>query len=439
MGGRGSICRRARACRRSAWLIGLMSIALHVQNPDLAAQISWLTPRLPPVVTRETKGEADYYGAAHEIAVAVGLKQAPRSSATWRHGWSFLPLVNPEAFAGYKPGERSHLVSNLEEESFLREGGFPNAKAVGLPYLYTPVPNVQRRPSSVLVLPCHSLPEVRQHEEKQQHELDFATYSASLREHFETVCACVHGSCVKSGQWVDALESQGIPWVTGAMVDDVNTLRRIRTLFGSFEVVMTNQLGSAIFYAALDGARVCVSGPDALLPPMEAFRNHPFYQKHPEMIEMRAHGHPDRLRQRFPSLYVSATEARFFAEGAQAATGVAHQIDHAEVARLLGWRHCDADPDWQAEDREKARRVFGWMPSHYGSSASMEELGRTLKKLKLDAGAAAQKLQELKGLEKEAKSSTKAQAELATLKQSWAWRYLAKPFFSIEKRLRGWK
>ena len=415
-------------------------IALHVQRPDLVEQIDWLVPYLPQIRPIKLRGEADYYGASHELAKKVGLDFPPTSQGTWAHGWSYLPLVSGRTAVGYAPSERTHLVPTLFHQEFLHAAGYPNAAAVGVPYLYAAGKDVlPRRPDSVLLAPLHSLPEIKQHEDKLRNEEEFAEYALSLRGHFSCVCASIHSSCVRSRQWIDSLERRGIPWVTGAMTDDANGLRRVRTLLNAFEVLVTNQVGSALFYAALDGARVSVSGPDALLPPLDSYKNHPYFIANPEMIEKRKLGHPDRMRERFPALFVDAKNAVQYSEEAAVELGLSHLIDHAEVARLLGWCHCDADPDWRAEDREKARRVFGWMPSHYGSSASMEELGRTLKKLDLDAGAAAQKLHELKGLEKEAKVSAKAHAELSGIKTSWAWRYLAKPIFSIEKRLRGWK
>lgn len=415
---------------------------LHVQRPELADQIGWLIPHLPPIRPIVVRGEADYYGASYEIAAACGLPSPPVSDSTWFHGWTYLSWRDPEALAGYSPSERGHLVSTAAQADFLLQGGYPNARAVSLPYVYAQGRGaVPRRSKSILLAPLHSLPEIRQHEDKLKHEREFAAYAHSLRDSFDCVCACIHSSCVASRQWISELEDYGIPWVTGAMTADANGLRRVRTLLNAFEVVSSNQVGSILFYAAVDGARISVSGPDALLPPLESYRNHPFYQKHPEMIELRKLGHPDRMRERFPSLFVTADLASNFEQVAAEEIGMQHQIPHAEVARLLGWRHCDADADWAGVDRDYARRVFGWLPSVYGSSSAFESLGRALAKHSAPGDDLAEKVTseaaELKAARKELKGANRAQSELATIKKSWAWRLLAKPLFSIEKRLRG--
>ncbi|MCB1226520.1 MAG: hypothetical protein KDK99_11960 [Verrucomicrobiales bacterium] len=410
----------------------MMGLHLFSQHPKLAEQIQWVAPKLPGFDFREPRCETDFYGASDEIARAIGIGDPPLSPGIWRHGWSFFPLTNAEAFAGFKASERMHLVGTKKEEQFLLEAGYVNSRAVGVPYLYADCMPVERMPNSVLVLPCHSLLEVRQHEDKLRHEKEFAAWMRELRQQYDCVCACVHGSCVRTGQWIEALEACSIPWITGALQDDRNALRRIRTMFNAFEVVLTNQVGSGIFYAAHDGARVAVCGPDAIAPPLAAFKDHPFYQKHPEMIELRKHGHPDVLRQRFPEIFVEPHAAILCKELAVQELGAAHLMNPFEIARLLGWRPCDGDKDWSGQNRDEVRRALGWIPSSFGSSAELEELGRLITKLKLSPDEVQRCLKEWKDLEKAAGKGNKAIRELDQIKRSRTWRWLGRRLFRME-------
>ena len=51
-----------------------------------------------------------------------------------------------------------------------------------------------------------------------------------------------------------------IPWITGAWLNDINALQRIRNLFSQFDYLITNSVGSHIPYAGYCGCKILMLG-----------------------------------------------------------------------------------------------------------------------------------------------------------------------------------
>jgi hypothetical protein len=231
--------------------------------PAAALSGEALNRRLPPVreITlrswQETYG-GDYYGALDVAAEYCGLPQVPhRFPGSWQHG-TIPPWhrFRPEVVVYGAPRSMRCFVARADEEEFLREGGYSDARAIGLPLLYTPPSGLPRIPNSLLVMPTHSLasdvllPSCEQ----------YVNEIASVRHHFDTVAACVSAYCIAKNLWVPDFAAHGIPVVRGAGIADGNALRRMRALFDSFEYVTTDSYGSHVFYALAFGAKVSIWG-----------------------------------------------------------------------------------------------------------------------------------------------------------------------------------
>jgi hypothetical protein len=410
---------------------------LHTSAPELLEQISWLTPHLPPPSTFRIRCEADYYGASHEIARAVGLDTPPHSSGTWRHGWSRFPSLLPEMVATYKPGTRVHLMPDEHHEKLLLDAGYPNALAVGYPLLYTASMAPVRRPRTLLAAPFHLLPEITPSESQLQFEHAFADYLTSQRAHFDTICVCLHISCVEAGVWTRTLESQGIPWVLGAMTNDANSLRRIRLLFESFECVVTNYIGSVMPYAAYLGARTCIADLGTPLPSPEAFAQHPTYQKHPEALERIKQSQSIPLSTDFPFLLTDPTAATCPKAWADEAVGAPFFVQHDSIARLLGWR----SPGSQNPATRRHHLItLGSTPPTLADPNDREKIGAILTSFPIPISESVNSvLKDNKRLQKENRrlidQSSMAQKWIP-VGQSWTWRILGKPLFAIERLLR---
>ena len=127
--------------------------------------------------------------------------------------------------------------------------------------------------------------------------------------------------------------------------------------------------------------------------------------------------------------------------------GTAKKRPPEEIARLLGWLHCASDPLFATCDRRRFAASLGWLPSEFGDGNSVQRAAWKVQGKDVSVCELLDSAQEIqkrgKELAKELKESVKAGKRLAqqaddlqALRRSWTWRFLAKPFYSIEKRLR---
>src|SRR4030081_3285063 len=108
--------------------------------------IDWVTRRLPKIEKILLRNEPDYYGASYLIAAQLGKADPPRNLvATWTHGClhaSPVPYVRQLVQCGGP--EDSHLVATYAQVRILKQFGFANATAVGMPFIYADAVNVER-------------------------------------------------------------------------------------------------------------------------------------------------------------------------------------------------------------------------------------------------------------------------------------------------------
>src|SRR5262249_1705902 len=149
-----------------------------------------------------------------------------------------------------------YWVAREDEEAWLRDGGYANVKAIGLPITYLPHKEVPRAPGSLLVMPPHTGGD-------SVSAWDFDAYAeevAALRPQFAHIAVSVSPSCWDRGYWADAFMRRGIEVFKGAESLDRNCLERLRTILSSFEYVTTCHFGSQVAYAAYFGAKVSLYG-----------------------------------------------------------------------------------------------------------------------------------------------------------------------------------
>ncbi|MCG3148410.1 MAG: hypothetical protein PCFJNLEI_01853 [Verrucomicrobiae bacterium] len=291
-----------------------------------------LLDRLPPYRRIELRSEPDYYGASYHIAEKLGRPYPPRSFASWQHGWIAQKQIPfPERLALYGTKDDYHLVHNESHVQYLRQHGYRHVHAVGMPFLYSTAPAVERIPNSLLVMPPHTT----KHATFSANEAAYLETIMPLRSQFRFLVACVSQPCVEKGIWIKSLDDAGIPWITGAAVDDGNSFLRLRVLFGSFERMTTCNVGSHVVYAAACGCKVSIYG-ETQRARVSDLVNEPFYRKHPELIQERDKK-SGSLRSQFPQLDVPPAEATVQTAWAAEMLGAQHQRSAAEIARLLGW------------------------------------------------------------------------------------------------------
>ena len=315
------------------------------QDPNLKGQISDCIRQLPPIqYSRLASSEIDYYGASNNIARTLGLDGIPYSRASWLHAWChYSSLAFPEvltdegATACCKVKEVPNLMGTLQQELFLKKNGYPNAKAVGIPFLYTQEPSVKRIPDSLLIVPEHSIKETNINFERAK-DSPFPDTLSNLRSKFSTIVACLGGFCVIKNNYVEIYEKEGVPWVTGAWLHDAYALQRMRNLFSQFEYVATNVIGSHIPYAGYCGCKVSYYG-KGIERKREDYHQTPIFQKYPHLIDIEIREQKaDRIQELYPFLFSKAKSANEIRDWSEKVLGAKHQIPASEIANLIGWK-----------------------------------------------------------------------------------------------------
>jgi hypothetical protein len=223
-----------------------------------------LSSRLPPVIDFSPRPWAeafgsDYYGALQVAAEYCGLRTVPASfrCCCWQHGtWPPWQKIRAEVIVYNVPKSTSCLVARQDEVPFLKAGGYPSVRAIGLPIIYTKPSGLQRIPNSLLVMPTHSIHSDVLFPSNEQYIREIA----SIKNRFDLVATCVSAHCIAKGLWTSQFAEQGIPVIRGAGIPDLNALKRMRALFDTFEYVTTDSYGSHVYYALYFGAKVSIWG-----------------------------------------------------------------------------------------------------------------------------------------------------------------------------------
>lgn len=294
--------------------------------------------------------EISSYGAANMVADQLGIKEPPVTLVAWSHGWDHRDTVDLCQLAYdmpmHKPGEerfvipvqrrRPLLVTTKIQEKFLHDNGFPDSRAIGLPFAYVePDPTTRRMPGSLLVMPPRSgNPDLILVD-----EIEYLDYIKSIEGHFSRVVFCLHLVCLRDNQWVHNLEKYGYDYVFGAGGRDRFALPRIRKLMDSFEYMTTNGVGSHVLYAAFCGVKVSMAGPfyDFDIREYEG----QFGWGEPDIMKRGAleveMGSRDYLSKKFPWFFTEPHLAKACVEWAKEEIGFYNKVSFEALGRLFGW------------------------------------------------------------------------------------------------------
>jgi hypothetical protein len=278
-----------------------------------------------------------FYGSDIVAARYCGFhKPASAPPGLWMHGWypETWPLERADVLFGVTMAhlrEERYWVATERQAKFLRSVGFSNSRAIGLPMVYLPEPQVEREKDTLLVMPTHSLP-------TSNHEWAVSDYVASisaLRPAFRKIRVCVNGHDWSKGQWVHDFQDAGFEVVRGA--GDNSSLERMASLFAQFEFVTTNGFGSLIAYASAFGAKVSFYGPFAEFTP-DSMRNVPYYVDNPEFLASDAKCCEERYcREVFPEIFSHPADARERIEWGRTEMGWQNKVSPGELRQLFGW------------------------------------------------------------------------------------------------------
>ena len=297
-----------------------------------ARESEWFAQHLPPIKERELRGPADYYGASSLIAAGMRLSSPPSSCGYWAHGWHYAPY-NAKLLSDGCDRDTRMLVATERDAEILRDDGFQDVSAVGLPFVYTRSPKVKRRPNSLLIMPPH----VTIHQERNWNEHEYIDVCVELAKQFETVVACVSQNCVAKGYWVRSFDAANIPWIAGAGAADANALVRIRCLMSQFECMTTPSIGSHVVYATYCGCRVSLYGP-AMVGTAEYLKHELLYVQHPDLIDVHiSRDSEESLRSYYGHLFSHPIDSVCDINWAKSEIGEQHRLPFHLMAEQLGW------------------------------------------------------------------------------------------------------
>jgi hypothetical protein len=313
-------------------------------HSGLFSEVERIVGLLPPIqYSRLASSEIDYYGASNNIARALHVAGIPYTRASWLHGWVPYPLVTPELLVNQacvaccEVGEVPNLLVTKNQEVFLKEKGYPRAKAVGTPFLYTQKPSVKRISGSLLIIPEHSLKETNVNYEQAKGS-PLPDSLGNLRNRFSTVIACLGGFCVQKNNYLESFERAGLPWITGAWLHDAFALQRMRNLFSQFEYVATNAIGSHIPYAGYCGCKVSYYGKGHNRQ-REDYLQTPIYQKYPHLIDIVDREQKlEHLQEKYPFLFVEIEQSNQIKDWSKGVLGTANKVPAHQLAELIGWK-----------------------------------------------------------------------------------------------------
>lgn len=309
-----------------------------------ATEVTGLKEQVQPIVSNlpqieyhpRSNGEIDYYGASYCIAKQLGLPKALFGRATWRHGWAWMDIVTPSQIVYDEFKSLNNLVRSKEHEILLKNHGFHNAIAVGVPFLYPDIEDAPRIPNSILVYPMHTTQCTTLTIHERTHE--YVEYIKKLRDNFSLVVASIGYEDVRKGNWIPAFENAKIPWITGAWTYDKNALVRVQSLMRHFEYVTSNSFGSHCAYAAYCGCKVSFAGPTEKLSKAE-LDTHPHYKLHPQIANaLKQRNLTKEFQRKFPFLCVEPKSATVHEEWAWKELGGEHKKHPEEIAELFGWK-----------------------------------------------------------------------------------------------------
>ena len=202
----------------------------------------------------------------------------------WHHGWSpniwnfDIDLIVDESGQTSELSHLTYFVGRPDQEIALRQAGLKNVWAIGLPFAYAMLvdsEDVDRIPNSVLVVPA--LHGSFSKEDVVHMDNEYLGFLEESLESFSYVRVMMNCDDIRLGR-DDEWERRGFKVVLGGCEADDESLTRIVNIFRTYEVMTTNDFGSAIAYAASAGCRISVCGPRNPVDLTSKVWSWPFYQ-----------------------------------------------------------------------------------------------------------------------------------------------------------------
>ena len=180
----------------------------------------------------------------------------------WPHG-CYLPVeeFDIDMVTGCMaiPKSTPVFVARSETRDFMVRHGFTNVRSIGLPIVYLPEQEIQRRRNTLIVMPMHTI-DGDKDPDKRSAIAKYVEEIKSISDQFDAITIVIHQSCIRNGLWVEEFKSIGAKIVPGAYSSDKHSLHRIKSLLEQHEFMTTNDWGSHVAYGLAFGTRVSIWG-----------------------------------------------------------------------------------------------------------------------------------------------------------------------------------
>jgi predicted O-methyltransferase YrrM len=286
------------------------------------------------------------YGDNYTAAKYCGFIRTPkRINGEWQHG-HIVPErnIHPELVIGSDGlsrfrKQKRYYVARQDQVEYLRNEGFSDVVAVGLPILYTKKPNIKRIKGSLLIMPSHSLAGV----DYRVDELNFINKIKPLLNNFDLAVCCIHRNDFDKGFWIETMRDIGIETIIGADKNDANAYPRLAAIFSQFEYMITDDFGSHLAYASYFGCKVSILPKLSVNKEIEAtnakilLESAPFYKNNPDLIDIFRKLREEIYPANYPFLFKNILASEVYYGWAAFQLGFENKKTPEELRILFGW------------------------------------------------------------------------------------------------------
>ncbi|WP_243063525.1 hypothetical protein [Humibacter sp. RRB41] len=290
-----------------------------------------------------------YYGHSAALARAAGLDSVRHINGLIQHGWT-VTSPNLAQFADFAtlPKTARRLVWSHAARGWSAEDDSFETTAIGAPFLYLSAltAGAPSRRSAAVVFPVHGtrLVEVGS---------DDVAFAREIADREGPAVICVHPEDLDRPDKRAVWTKFGHTVVSAGARRDPEFLGRILALVRSAPRVVSNQLSTAILYAAAEGTEIAIYGSDASTGSLGT-------------------GVAERTRDLWPEFYADVDTERLRSI-ALAELGRDHLLDPAGLRAALGWEHRSPNPFlsyWISAPVRKAGAVLGLVGRPRGAKES---------------------------------------------------------------------
>ena len=281
-----------------------------------------------------------YYGHSAALALHAGLGSVRHIDGLLQHGWTVRSpsLVHFSDFARLPPGARRLVWSHDARGWDPAEDPFETTP-IGAPFLYLSALTAQQPVApldAAVAFPVHDTRLVKL-------ENDEATLARELAEQDGPSIVCLHPEDLERPEKLQVWLEHGHRVVSAGERRDPQFLGRILRLVRGARRVVSNQLSTAVVYAAAEGTPTEILGPDITIGSLGTDVSR-------------------RARELWPEFHETAPEDQARRTVALAELGHQHLLDPAALKEVLGWNHRAPGPFlsyWGGAPVRKAGAVLG--------------------------------------------------------------------------------